>query len=308
MIYILMTFITNIQTTDSQDKLFGIIGIIQGPSEELNETLIPDYHKPTSQVFTDLSRYLIEGTNTLIPLYACVKSTDDMASWVSSWIPMQRSICFLREHASVRPPGPKPCIGFSKNLHACGAELGRVHTFLSRVCDVPELKPAYCSSELVEAFTEWEREILATGLIKVAGKHFQHMYRDVFLYGLEFGTKEVNNRMYDGIRDLAEVPMSENKIEDAEVLDMFCTRVVQNIQYEVVFVTDQGLVGRTYDQVSVDEGDIICFLQGGYSPLILSPHDDGFKFMGSCMLYDHMDNKTQADMLNDGPCRTFDIF
>jgi hypothetical protein len=67
------------------------------------------------------------------------------------------------------------------------------------------------------------------------------------------------------------------------------------------------VVGRTYDQEVIAEGDIICFLQGGYSPLILAPRDEQFEFIGSCVLYGHNENNIQAEALTQGPFRVFNI-
>jgi hypothetical protein len=100
---------------------------------------------------------------------------------------------------------------------------------LSRVCKVPELNAAYCVHELTETFAEWETEILANGLKEYSGTALHHMCRDVFLYGLQFGTKESNYELYDGIRGLAEVPVSENMVKDKEMLDTFCVRVIENV-------------------------------------------------------------------------------
>jgi len=53
----------------------------------------------------------------------------------------------------------------------------------------------------------------------------------------------------------------------------------------VHFVTNTGLVGRTYVGEVISEGDVVCYLKGGYSPLFLRSDGDTFVFLGSCILY-----------------------
>lgn len=36
----------------------------------------------------------------------------------------------------------------------------------------------------------------------------------------------------------------------------------------VHFVTNTDLVGRTYDGEVISEGDVVCYLKGGYSPVM----------------------------------------
>ena len=47
----------------------------------------------------------------------------------------------------------------------------------------------------------------------------------------------------------------------------------------VHFVTNTGLVGRTYDGEVISEGDVVRYLKGGYSPLFLRSDGDTFVFL-----------------------------
>lgn len=142
-------------------------------------------------------------------------------------------------------------------------------------------------------------------MIKGTGKVFHDICREVFLYGLlEKGTED-NFVLYDELLGFSQPP-SRLDNEDPE-LQSFSGRALDNVNRQRPFVTNIGLVGRTYDGEVISEGDVVCYLQGGYSPLVLRSDSDTFAFLGSCILYGHNDTSVQAEMLNQGPCRSFDI-
>jgi hypothetical protein len=57
---------TSIRVSDSRDKVYGLLGIIDPNNSILP---LPDYNQPTTHVFSLVSRRLIEASKTLEVLY-----------------------------------------------------------------------------------------------------------------------------------------------------------------------------------------------------------------------------------------------
>ena len=118
LVYNMTNYIASSDVTDERDKLYGIIGIIQGSTDLTDPTdpsLTLDYCKSSSEVFVGLARYLIEGTRCLSTLCAVDGIDGDLPSWVPSWTEVRHPIYLLNGTTKIQLPGPDPEISISTN-------------------------------------------------------------------------------------------------------------------------------------------------------------------------------------------------
>ncbi|KAE9373094.1 HET-domain-containing protein [Stipitochalara longipes BDJ] len=73
----------SLQASDSRDKVFGLIGLIDPDAQVLSS---PDYNKSAIEVFSLVSRSLVERGKILDPLYYLSESESSLCpSWVIDW-------------------------------------------------------------------------------------------------------------------------------------------------------------------------------------------------------------------------------
>ncbi|CAK1362829.1 unnamed protein product [Cercospora beticola] len=66
-----------LRATDPRDKVYGMLGLLPGSLD-----LSPDYTKPVSEVYTDLTVELIKATQDLEILHVACSGSADLPSWV----------------------------------------------------------------------------------------------------------------------------------------------------------------------------------------------------------------------------------
>ena len=140
LVFIMANYIASSDVMDEPDKLYGIIGIIQGSTDLTDPSLTPDYCKSFSEVFVGLARYLIEGARCLSTLCAVDGIDDDLPSWVPSWTEVRHPIYLLNGTTKIQPPGPDPEISISADniLHVRSIEIDHIHIVDSK-CSVKNL-------------------------------------------------------------------------------------------------------------------------------------------------------------------------
>ncbi|KAK4443489.1 heterokaryon incompatibility protein-domain-containing protein [Podospora aff. communis PSN243] len=120
---------SNFYSTYLSDHLYAVLGMAVPPAFELPERLHPDYNKPPSQVFHQLTAYMMESSGYLSPLRVLNRTAlpDDgysAPSWVPNW---------KRDRTDMgRPEVRCTNIRFSNNdreLHVEGVSLGKVPFF-----------------------------------------------------------------------------------------------------------------------------------------------------------------------------------
>ena len=234
LVYIIANYIASSDVTDERDKLYGIIGIIQGSTDLTDPSLTPDYCKSSSEVFVGLSRYLIEGTRCLSTLYAVDGIDNDLPSWVPSWTEVRHPIYLLNGTTKIQPPDPDPEISKSADniLHVRSIEVDRIHIVGSK-CSVKNLNVRTAAPSPTPAVQSWEREILDSGSVKGTGKVFHDICREVFLYGLHEKETEDNFVLYDGLLGFS-LSSSELDNEDPE-LQYFAERALDNVNRQRPF-------------------------------------------------------------------------
>lgn len=75
-------------STDTRDKVYGLLGIHQLYATQAH-SIIPDYGRPASDVFTEVAQTIIETYPTLdllgIPRMASTSLSEKLPSWVPDW-------------------------------------------------------------------------------------------------------------------------------------------------------------------------------------------------------------------------------
>ena len=134
LVYIIANYIASSDVTDERDKLYGIIGIIQGSTDLTDPLLTPDCCKNSSKAFTGLARHLIKGTRYLSTLCTVNGINDDLPSWVFLWTKVHYLIYLFNSIIKIQPLGlnSKISITIDSILYICNIEVNYIHVVSSK--------------------------------------------------------------------------------------------------------------------------------------------------------------------------------
>ncbi len=83
--------------TDPRDRIYALLGLVS-PLSKYKSRLNPSYDKPTDQVFSDITRFMIEDEHTLRPIViartlASKAPVTFLPSWVPDWTAFESGFC-----------------------------------------------------------------------------------------------------------------------------------------------------------------------------------------------------------------------
>lgn len=270
---------------DPRDKVFALRGLANDiPPEDLN----PDYSKSTTEVYTEVTEYLIMKYRTLdvIDLFSIEnRSLPDLPSWVPDWsttesigphvywAPNGNSKTFRKDIVKVYPGLPAP-------LYA------RLEVYAVRLDRIRCMK--HISSLQLESFPRYETDLVRH--VEIFGWHA--------VMTRIFGDDIEHCPTPDIIKCICEnwSPLPSTPDQCSWCYNKFATYrkfLEKSVHQNPVFLTEGGSIGLGPERAQ--PGDVICSMLGTSFLTILTPFRDGFKYVGRCHVMD-FDNMTPIDV------------
>ncbi|KAI0896325.1 heterokaryon incompatibility protein-domain-containing protein [Annulohypoxylon nitens] len=296
------------ERTEPRDRLFGILGLVK--SDMRGEKLLEiDYMKPITDVFRDLSIFMIK--NGMLPQVLCsiAKSMDGLPSWASLWSSelqgeaasrLSRGLTmYMQIHAfkGVEPIPNPPRI--SDNLRRITVKGIIVDYGIGHVGKRFETVPTKTIDErallIRKRFVEWEEEMERE---RCAHKIFEtqserrEAWKRALLHELPGDETELGQH-YDLLKNFKnELPLPMDHAILMSVVADIDTTLGKNSDCRRPFVTTSGLMGSTGTNCDLCFGDQIGVLVGSGVPYMLravDPSCELFQFVGCCWVPELVD-------------------
>ncbi|KAI1090781.1 heterokaryon incompatibility protein-domain-containing protein [Rostrohypoxylon terebratum] len=296
------------EQTEPRDRLFGILGLVK--SDMRGEKLLEiDYMKPVTDVFRDLSIFMIK--NGMLPQVLCsiTKSMGGLPSWASLWSSELQGeaasrlsrglILYMQVHAflGVEPvPNPVRISDDLRRITVKGivADYGIGH--IGKCFETVTTQSIEERALLIrKRFVEWEDEM---ELEECAHKMFEtrserrQAWKRALLHELPGDETELGQH-YDLLKNLKnELPSPMDPAILMSVVTDLDTTLGENFDCRRPFVTTSGLMGSTGTNCDLRFGDQVGILVGSGVPYILRAVDQTgelYRFVGCCWVSELID-------------------
>ena len=281
-----------IQATDPQDYIYGILGLLE-ESEANNPDLQPNYHLTVSQTFIRTARYLLnkEGLAFLFEILGLPKSTDPLPSWVPDWtksklistMDIEGVKCNFSAGGNMKAVWRLSAGQDPDKLIVNGTILDTIkecHT----LSDYPTLpwnealvKFFFCTSKLVK-----QSAMAAIGL-DVAESHIRT---------LTFGqsSARLSSSELGSISAIIEPLYHDDRIrntsaEERKNISNCIARIEVQSGFLNFCLTERGSIGRIPHDAEI--GDKVCFFPGIATPFIIRSHQERaheYVLIGKCYI------------------------
>ncbi|KAF2433428.1 HET-domain-containing protein [Tothia fuscella] len=293
----LMGLTRQFESSDSRDRVFGLLGLPTTDNDPESEQLFiePDYNLSPDEVYEKLA-ITIREVDSNLQLLSSVQHGSDLISDKVSWIPRWDNVY---TH-TLAPSDPENHHETSAGLHVetrgsgCtsiwslkGLEVNTVHEVLS-----PVRNDRFLTTDSFAQMSRLHHHIWTPETRKnacwtlTAGKDW---------YGLLIKNSDGAARL---MRDFSayvstyypqsSFEMANDHNESGDV-ERFIEAASNACKGRRLFFTYSGLLGL--GPAAMREGDKLCVLFGGEMPYILRSEGTHFRFIGECYVYDLMEGK-----------------
>ena len=306
--------------SDLKDKVYGIMGLLD---QNVTRFITPDYTLSISEVYIDLAKAVVNGTQTLeILLHKEMASQSQlsMPSWVPDWtvafLPMQQ-ILYSSSSASGTSLTTKQVLDSKAHLHSQGiiadAVSGLAATDVTKtIVQATTEVNAYKSTADVE-YALWMNLMTGTDYECKKSASTAHMRLATLSWDLDpeldqlqksksyqhFQSYRLANKSFNILgRDLSDLipdrPLSsELKLDSSSKSKLFAHHfqsainlISRNLRGRTLMITKNGYLGLAPS--SAAQGDIIAVLLGCRSPMVLRPSGSLYQVVGACNIHDIM--------------------
>ncbi|WPB02297.1 uncharacterized protein RHO25_006931 [Cercospora beticola] len=230
-----------LRATDPRDKVYGMLGLLPGSLD-----LSPDYTKPVSEVYTDLTVELIKATQDLEILHVACSGSADLPSWV----PDLRIHRQFPEAFVDKVKGSRASAGLAADINVEDGNLLRTR---GSIIDVVER-------------VERGRPLFDEGAARFPGPYTERQLSGTFWNAITNSISLQGHRRFnESDAELClRIMQNDNTVEDAtaEKFVMLCTETLEN--YDVL-LTAQGHVGQV-PKGRVEADDKLLMLAGAGAP------------------------------------------
>jgi hypothetical protein len=287
------------KATDPRDRLYGILGICEGPGNFAHDAaLTPNYKKPVAVVFKDLAKYLIVQRGSLDILCGAHETIDGLPSWVPSWGSQTSGNhlgrYFVPENGEIKGSNLMAQFHFLEDdnvLRVKGVELARIG-ILGRQAN---LQQDGCAGTGIfprvrTLFKDWEEIIIRYLLAQnrfTTSKDAKRAWKFALMHDIKDGKMEEEQKVVElltyeaivGRMELGNAGMERMAKEIA--FDRY-----KKVEFQYPFCTTSSHMGFSNEggELQPKIGDLICLLAGGPVPFILRKEGDKYRFLGACYL------------------------
>jgi len=304
--------------SDPRDYVFSAVCLLE---EGRHQSILPDYSKTLSEVYTELAWWAIQEYQDLQVLALAefnnftAKTGPPLPSWVVDWrsIHEQHRLAYEAYHAALNS---KPLVNFctiSSTMEVLGFQIDIVLEMLPPTNPETSYIWMYSGDPLLlwrKHFKEyptgcdpvhaWIRTATADvdnkkrRLTQSLFRKFEareRMTESSYISEIEQVFTEENSGTGDWVRCLR-----ETFIEYIETMSIACAS-------RRFFVSEKGYMGIGPE--SADNGDMICVLLGCQVPVLIRKHHDYQLFIGECFVWGIMDGEAIRDREERNGYETF---
>lgn len=337
-VQVLSTLHGRFKCLDPRDRLYGILGIVTDPSICLGEDILKvDYNKSPTQLFKELAIWLLEQRPYLDILpRGCDNKFPELPSWVSTWAETSSGTSYQQKEKI--SPARFRFSTDKKTLFVQGVPLGgldivtdpapkvdNVHQIqtLLRWWEKEILMPLQSTRKYkgpAEALEAWKTLLLrGTGMLPFNKpdseilKGYKHVKRTPKwpTTGIQadlIRTDEIEQFWYEIIMErgyyrTTPVPHPLAQTGAVGLSFILCTQLTGRS----AFLLDTGDIGLTDGGYVVEKSDIVCLCFGSSVPFILRKEGSFFRFLGTCYVYDVVDQKRDYQVLQETEVKEFGL-
>jgi hypothetical protein len=309
-----------------RDRLYAIMGLVTTDTNNLPQELISvDYARSESEVFRDLTLFLIQETQSLDVLIGYEKEAvgleyfTDKPSWVPTWganpEDSLRDLVLENSDPRTRDPANFRISGDRDILLLTGVLIGTIDTIgrdIEWSTFKDERSPTFNEkkADIAKRLKEHEQEILTCSMPKGNYKDVDEAI-SAWKYAL-FHTPDdevlpTEHFCYDFLtRNNNQGPNAEQSIPQSAIdrgLEDFVTFGPLRFRSKRPFVLDGGHIGSTAGVQDLEVGDCAYMFQGASVPFLVRSLGDYFNFLGGCYIHGVMEDSQQRHILSEGETR-----
>lgn len=293
----------NTRATDPRDKVYGILGFFGDPaSDPENIFPLPDYKKPTSQLYAEVARAVIAKTGNLDILSSCygfVRSIPDLPSWAPSWNDTPLHYFSEKKYNAASDSAVVICKEDEEESVNSQPLLLRVKG--KRVDVVEHTGPfpttlEYTTPACVRLWRQWAELALSLPSYPT-GEGLE----SVLMHTLCWGENEQFDRLapgeyrenFDAWLAFLRPPNPVEIVAEDMIKDEAASRYARRAAF-LTYGTNMSTTMKSYlalVSVTAKPGDLIVVLCGGKIPFVLRADGDRFKLVGPCYVHGIMDGE-----------------
>ncbi|PPJ56241.1 hypothetical protein CBER1_06387 [Cercospora berteroae] len=247
-----------LRATDPRDKVYGMLGLLPG-----NLDLSPDYTKPVSEVYTDLTVELIKATQDLEIMNEACSGSAELPAWVPDLrIPRQFPGAFLD-----KVKGSRASAGLPADTSVENGALLRTKGWSMDVAELIERGVDKVTNihDLRSHLSRWRR-LFEQAAVRHAGEYTKQQLSGAFCNALTHSVAlQENRRFSESDAELCtSIMQNVNAVRDAtaERIGTLWTDTMEN--YDLL-LTAQGHIGQV-PKGHAEVGDDLLLLAGAYTP------------------------------------------
>ncbi|RFU26826.1 hypothetical protein B7463_g9508, partial [Scytalidium lignicola] len=288
----------NVRSSDPRDKVYGILGFFGDPKSDPENILpLPDYNKPTAEVYADVTRAIIISTKSLNVMSHCygkIRANPGLPSWAKSW-----------DHT--------PLSGFSEDTSNASNDLpvvyedcgdsfslklkGKRFDVITDIAPFPDSGTfEYNDLEVVRLWHQWV-EFFFSRKSYPTGEEMQNVLLQTLCWSSNIIQKRLTPGEYrEGFSALLQV-LTSSEIIKKRVEDLFSNNLTEPYCQRAKRVTLGRLLSRTsksylaFVPFSTLPGDQVVIFSGGRVPFVLRSTDNMFQLLGPCYIHGIMDGE-----------------
>ena len=298
---------SNALATDSRDKVFGLLGLMEDNSPYLD---LIDYSLPIRDIYFATAMQLLADSRSLRLLSAagsrgepawngsCSLSHDPTSYSLPSWVPdwnyarPEANLALGKSYVEPFDAGGRPCLiefDSSYSLSARGVLLGRCLRLSDSETD-PLPPRSYDFPRFLDLLGILDHFRDITRVSPSSSQQLRKLMHTVCAWP-NSAIQHPDDSESEHQRCFAEILFSSSVYthRNAWFKSSLAGRASSVIRYRCLFVGEHDLLGL--GPAAMQEGDVIVALLGGPTPYVLRPVNktcSEYVLIGECYVYDHM--------------------
>jgi Heterokaryon incompatibility protein (HET) len=253
-----------------QDRIYGLLGMI---TANIPSGLEPDYSIPTSQLFHDYTKYIIQGTGDLRILFCYGSSLSDVPTWVPdlqrSSMPVGISALITRGETTFSENGQR--------LTVQGVKIDKISKYTSR--------GERSRSEYIQHNLKLIVRILSNIQNTTGMKALINWMNDEYMYN-DFSDQ--GSEDFQSVQDvMSVVPEKWRKgpvaLDSLDGMNGIWLAKLSSADYLVLESDEVGICITHHQSLVTDPNLELWALKGSPIAFVLSRYGDNYKMVGHCL-------------------------
>jgi hypothetical protein len=262
--------------TDPRDLIYSLLGVARNARD-----IQPDYSKPINDVFTSVTRNIIQTRRDLKVLGRVLEPSTQLPTWVPDWRtrPYDWAFSFLTAslyNATGSSRVSLEQLGEQNKLHLQGIRIDSIEIFTEAVGYKEWKNVVRHASSSFRTRDGWDityshtAEPLEVAFVRTcsADKQWIEGHGWERWMGEPFNYRNERVSKFDAMKDQPSDPSTEHR------------------QF---FITKNHRIGLA--PLHAQKGDVVCLLLGGEVPLLLREAGDEYEFVGECYVHGLMNGE-----------------